>query len=185
MKKENKSRYAILGMLFDKPRSGYEIRESMKISTAHFWQESDASIYPMLKKLESEKKVTAAHILRGKRASKMYKITSAGKHEFLDWMSMPAQIGTWRDELLLKLFFGATINKEEVLKHLEMHQNKLQEFKRRLEYVEKNILSTVQDKHPHKFFWVMTLNQGKAYVNAQLQWVQDSIKEVNAALKSQ
>ena len=82
MKKTNKTRYAILGMLLDKPRSGYDIKKFMAESTAHFWQETDASIYPMLKKLEDEGKVESQNILRGKKGSTLYSITPAGKTEF-------------------------------------------------------------------------------------------------------
>ncbi|MFH1832013.1 MAG: PadR family transcriptional regulator, partial [bacterium] len=89
MKKINKSRYAILGMLFDGPASGYDIMEGMHRSTGHFWQESDASVYPMLKVLEAEGKVSSRSEFVGKREKKIFEITHLGKEEFLAWIVLP------------------------------------------------------------------------------------------------
>lgn len=50
MTKENKSHYAILGILIMGPANGYDIKTVMQISTNHFWSESDRFIHPALKK---------------------------------------------------------------------------------------------------------------------------------------
>ena len=47
-KRENKTKYAVLGMLSFAPKSGYEISQMIKNSTAFFWSESDGQIYPIL-----------------------------------------------------------------------------------------------------------------------------------------
>lgn len=175
MKKINKSRYAILGMLFDKPSSGYEIKSIMLESTAHFWQESDASIYPMLKMLEAEGKVTSKNEFVGKRARKIFEITQAGKDEFLSWMALPAESESHRDELLLKLFFGANTTKDDVIKQLKL---KLQSSKKRLAeltIVEIDILAQISDSNPHKLFWQMALKNGLILYDAKIKWLIDCI----------
>ncbi len=82
MKQTNKTKFAILGILLDSPCSGYDIKQSMLRSTAHFWQESDASIYPMLKTLEQEGLVTSRSESVGKRERKIFELTDSGKKEF-------------------------------------------------------------------------------------------------------
>lgn len=175
MKKINKTRYAILGMLYDKPRSGYEIIQRMSESTAHFWQESDASIYPMLKKLEAEDKLQVHHERTGKRKRAMFEITASGKKEFAAWMALPAQPENVRNELLLKLFFGATGSKESLIKLLEAKLKHSKKIKQTFASIEKN-LATVDDKNPHKPFWQMTLKNGILQNKASLAWLKESLE---------
>ena len=54
MPKENRSKYAILGMLDFMPMSGYDIRKFAAMSIAHFWKEDYGHIYPTLKVLHEE-----------------------------------------------------------------------------------------------------------------------------------
>ena len=51
MTKENKSKYALLGILSMCPGSGYDIKKLMEQSTSNFWSESYGQIYPILKQL--------------------------------------------------------------------------------------------------------------------------------------
>lgn len=176
MKKINKSRYAILGMLFDRPKSGYAIKSEMLASTSHFWQESDASIYPMLKTLEAEGKVMSKNEFVGKRARKILAITQAGKDEFLAWMALPAESETHRDELLLKLFFGANTTPNEIIKQLQLKLQLSQKKRAQLTIVQIDTLAQIPDTHPHKLFWEMSLKNGLMLYDTQINWLLDSIK---------
>src|SRR5713101_9932570 len=60
MSKENKSRYAILGILSQGPMSGYAIKKFIEASISNFWNESYGQIYPILKQL-SEEGLTSTH----------------------------------------------------------------------------------------------------------------------------
>jgi PadR family transcriptional regulator, regulatory protein AphA len=178
VKKINKTRYAILGMLFEKARSGYEIRQRMLGSTIHFWQESDASIYPMLRMLEDEGKVTSRDEFVGKRAKKIFEITKTGKKEFISWMALPAEADKHRDELLLKLFFGASTTKEKMIKQLLLKLERCEKTKNQLTNIETDTLATVTDTHPHKLFWQMTLRNGIIHCDAEIKWIKDCIEKL-------
>ena len=93
MKKVNKSRYALLGMLMEKPRSGYAILQMMQQSTTHFWQESDASVYPMLKILEEPPKNTLIIILAENSNQFLPTITSRCKIIELENKEVPKGSG--------------------------------------------------------------------------------------------
>lgn len=179
MRKINKTKYAILGMLMEKPRSGYDIIHMMTESTSHFWQESDASIYPMLKKLESDGMVKSRSEFVGKRERNIIEITNSGKQEFLEWMTIPAEPGTIRDEFLLKLFFGANVSKDTMLKQLNEKLDKLQETKKRFRQIESEILPTVSDSYPHKIFWELALKNGLASAMAEINWIKECIKTLD------
>lgn len=169
-KKNNSCRYALLGFLFNEPSSGYEIGQIMEQSTNHFWQESDASIYPMLKKLEDEKKVTSRTERTGKRERTIFTITASGKKEFEEWMAQPVKIERSRSELLLKIFFGATAPKEELIKLLHTHHKKLEDQLLAFQKIEHDIFPNIPDSHPHKLFWKMTLRNGILSARADLKW---------------
>jgi len=176
MKKINKSRFAILGLLFEKPQSGYAMVQMMQQSTDYFWQETDASMYPMLKTLEAEGKVTAKSEFVGKRERKIFAITQAGKDEFLAWMAMPAEKENRRNELLLKLFFGAALPKEEMIKHLALRQQKMLETKKAFKSIETTVLTEVADEDQQKRFWLMALRYGQIHVDADLKWLDECCK---------
>jgi DNA-binding PadR family transcriptional regulator len=176
VKKVNKSRFAILGILLEKPRSGYEILQFMKESTTHFWQESDASIYPMLKILEKEEKVVSQREATGKRERTIFHITDDGKKEFLVWMALPPEKENRRSELLLKLFFGGNTTSKEILKQLHLRMQKVQETKETFKHIETNVLSSVPNKYRHKNFWKMALRYGTLHSEAEITWLTECIK---------
>ena len=65
--KEKKTKFVLLGFLLHESLSGYQIGELIRQSTNHFWQESDASIYPTLKRLKKELLVSSIASNVGKR----------------------------------------------------------------------------------------------------------------------
>lgn len=178
MKKLNKSRYAVLGVLAGKPRSGYEILQFMRQSTAHFWQESDASIYPMLKQLEKEGKITGQQESQGKRERRVFEITQTGLEEVQHWLALPAQQETHRNEFLLKLFFGALINENQITTLLQKQLAKIENEKKTYRHIEKSVVAKFPDSNPHKLFWGLALQYGITQCNCEEQWLKKSLERI-------
>jgi PadR family transcriptional regulator, regulatory protein AphA len=176
LKKVNKTKYAILGMLIEQPLSGYEIKQEMLETTAHFWQESDASIYPMLKTLESEGLVTSHSEFVGKRARNIFEVTDAGKQEFEQWLALPAEGETRRNELLLKIFLGGNGTPDETINQLTRHEQKIARMEQQFKNIEETVLTQVSDSHPHKIYWTMALRNGIISVTAEKEWVAECFK---------
>ena len=105
MAKENKSKYAVMGVLSICPASGYDIKKFMECSTSNFWNESYGQIYPILKQLVEEG-LAARHAEKqeGKPEKYIYTLTEQGKEGLRDWLSESVESGVDRNELLLKLF---------------------------------------------------------------------------------
>lgn len=179
MKKINKTRYAILGMLFGKSMSGYQIRQFMLESTSNFWSESDASIYPMLKLLESEGKVTSKSELKGERESRKFAITKEGKKDFLAWMELDPERANRRSEFLLKLFFGATASPERALEMLSLRLERVKVELEKFKEIEKSVLSCVPETDKNKIFWGITLRNGIFSCEADIKWIKESIKVID------
>ncbi len=120
MAKENKSKYAVMGALSICPASGYDIKKFMECSTSNFWNESYGQIYPILKQLVEEG-LAASHTEKqeGKPEKYIYTLTEQGKEGLRDWLSESVESSVERNELLLKLFFGAHIPLEKNKEHVQ------------------------------------------------------------------
>lgn len=179
MKKVNKSRYAVLGILFDKPHSGYSILSMMKQSTTHFWQESDASVYPMLRRLEAEGKVTSSHEATGKRERIIFEITQSGKDEFLAWLTSPTAKESYRNEFMLKLFFGAFTEKKTLIDLLKTKQAHCKELDKIYQNTSSSVLEKLPDTHQHKLYWIMALRFGQLHNDAEQQWIVEYLERLS------
>src|SRR5215469_2423712 len=103
MAKENKSRYALLGILSMSPGSGYDVKKFMEQSTSYFWRESYGQIYPILKQLVEEGLATShTEKQEGKPERYVYTLTERGKEELQRWLADPVEQSVERNELLLK-----------------------------------------------------------------------------------
>lgn len=98
--------YVILGMLRNEPRSGYEIKRAVDVSTRFFWAASYGQIYPELRKLARAGLVEGNSQPTGGRKRTVYRLTGAGREELRRWLERPPERLELRDEGLLKLFFA-------------------------------------------------------------------------------
>jgi DNA-binding PadR family transcriptional regulator len=69
--------FAILGLLMERPRHGYELRRAL--GELGFWKVSFGSLYPSLRRLEKRRAIKATK-MSGRR--KAYEITAAGQDIF-------------------------------------------------------------------------------------------------------
>jgi DNA-binding PadR family transcriptional regulator len=70
-------RTAVLAVLAEQPRHGYEVIQALEEKTDHAWRPSPGSIYPMLQMLEDEGLARSSE-RDGKR---VYELTDAGRAE--------------------------------------------------------------------------------------------------------
>jgi DNA-binding PadR family transcriptional regulator len=98
--------YVILGMLRNEPRSGYEIKRVVDVSTRFFWAASYGQIYPELRKLARAGLVEGDSQPTGGRKRTVYRLTDTGREELRRWLERPPERLELRDEGLLKLFFA-------------------------------------------------------------------------------
>jgi PadR family transcriptional regulator AphA len=123
MSRPIKTYYPILGLLGIKAMSGYEIRSWIEEYLGFFWSEGWGQIYPALKELEERALIALRGDepgeAKGKRRRKVYAITDAGKSALARYLSMPPDEAPLRNELLLKIFFGAAAGEGVVMRHVE------------------------------------------------------------------
>jgi PadR family transcriptional regulator, regulatory protein AphA len=175
MTKENKSKYAVMGVLSICSGSGYDIKKFMQCSTSNFWSESYGQIYPILKQL-GEEGLAACHAEKqeGKPEKYIYTLTEQGKEGLRDWLSEPVESAVERNELLLKLFFGAHIplekNKEHVHAFRELQSHLLEKY----EGIERELLAAAQDDATLSYR-LLTVRYGIHRCRALLAWCDETL----------
>ncbi len=123
----------ILGLLLDGDKSSYDIKKNMEKSTGYFYNTSQGSIQPALKKLIQAGHVTFSEEHQGARVKKVYTITNKGEKEFLEWAGQPISLEKPRDPALAKIFF---FNYVELDRKLELIEEYLLEIE--------NVVSTLK-----------------------------------------
>jgi len=168
---------ALLGLLSICPMSGYEVRQMVETSIGNFWSESYGQIYPALKRMVAdglaEMKETRTE---GRPAKKVYSLTERGQERLGEWLGIPAERQVYRNELLLKLFFGSRAEMPFLRSQIEVRRNALAVDLARYHEIEKRVLGF--DEQPGKKFWLMTVRYGIAEAKALMVWCDDCLKEM-------
>ena len=175
----------LLGLLTIGPMSGYDLGQAIRTSVGFFWNESYGQIYPNLKKLAAEGFVIAKRERqKGKPERHVYSITKKGRERLAAWLAVEPQAEIPRNELLLKLFFGAQISPDISIEHVERMMKQelayLREFRRiELEEISKNL------QYPDAPYWKMAARFGQLELEAHLRWCEETLSELNKIAKKQ
>lgn len=118
MKNPTSLGFAILGLLHDAPRSGYDLRKVFESTPMGHYSSSPGAIYPALKRLD-ERGLIEGRIDRGtsRRSRQLYRPTEAGTEVFRRWLARPvgSEDVIWRlDELLLRFAFQSFLEDDRV-----------------------------------------------------------------------
>lgn len=182
MPRVNKSQFGILGCLSIKPMSAYEIKSFINRSIAHFWSESEGQLYPTLRKLSDEGMVIGAEEISQKLKTKIvYSITKSGKKALKQWLAAEVNNIPYRNEILLKVFFGSEVKEETTIKLL--HQS-LDSLKQRLQQLEnvKASLATKSISKKRKKYVFLSLEYGLRLLRAEKKWYEFAIQELKTDL---
>jgi PadR family transcriptional regulator AphA len=120
----NRTEFAILGLLAERPRSGYDIKKEVAETLSHFWHESVGHIYPMLRRLREKGLVSrSTESTPGKPDRHVYAITEDGVAELRQWLAEPIEPAPPRLEILLKLLFGAQTTPAVLIEHVVKYRH--------------------------------------------------------------
>ena len=175
MTKINKTKFTILGVLNEKPGSGYDIKKFCD-NLGYFWNENYSHIYPVLKKMEDEGLVTkTTEQAEGRPPRNVYSITDAGKAEFVRWLMLPVEPNILRAELLLKLLFSNNVPTSNMIEKMEQKIEEQRQTARYLECSEAEIKSLITNEKKLRA-WLSVINWGKTITAATLQWCEETIR---------
>lgn len=172
-------KHALLGFLNYGPHTGYELKKVFDVSVSHFWNAELSQIYPTLKAMEHEGLVEMNVELQKDRPNrKVYSITEDGRRELLDWLAKPAEPDQIREALLIKVWFGSSLRKDQIISVLEKRAAELRErlaaYAAASGFVREYTART--EMQSEALFWQLTMDAGVKHSQAHLEWIEDTIR---------
>lgn len=164
--------YALLGLLADQPRTGYELTRIFDESLFNVWPASHGQIYPELARLADEGLIRQT--ASGSRGKKVYSITRTGLEQVRAWLRTEPD-RTTRNPSFLRVFFLWLMEGDEAIEFLEAerraHEAKLLEFE--------GIASEPEPDTPSGWAFRLALDWGIRYERAMLQWNADGRRAIS------
>jgi DNA-binding PadR family transcriptional regulator len=107
--------YAILGLLSEKPLSGYDLKKIIAESDLFYWSGNNNQIYNSLVQLHQDGMVTVeVHAQESLPARKVYTITGAGREMLRHWMLADPELPELHYHFLIQLAFTALLSDKEL-----------------------------------------------------------------------
>lgn len=159
--------------------SGYDIKQFLDGTIAHFWNESYGQIYPTLKQLESDGLVEGRDDEGDGRGRRVYTLTALGLDALRGWLAETPKPDVPRYELSLKLFFADQLPLDETLAHLRVHRARhvalLEQYRAR----EAELREQFRDS-PRLPFWLAVLQGGIRYSEMVIGWCDENLAAIEA-----
>lgn len=97
--------YTILGLLSEKPMTGYDLKKVMAASSCLYWSGNNNQIYKALLSLVGQGCLASETIHQdGAPSKKVYAVTEAGRRALSDWLaSVPVEPPEFRNPFLVQL----------------------------------------------------------------------------------
>jgi DNA-binding PadR family transcriptional regulator len=162
-------RYAVLGLLSQKPRHGYELRAAFEavVGGDANWNVKPAQIYTTLERLEKSGLVARSSDLgEGSEPSRrIYAITDHGQRALNDWFSRGVTPGHQRDEFFIKLMIALASNKVDPVLLIQTQRSHL--------YQELHAVTAQRDAYdPQKeMAQILLLDKAIMHLEADLRWL--------------
>ena len=112
--------YAVLGLLMERPRHGYELKRAL--GELGFWKVSFGSLYPALRRLDKRGAIEATG---GTGRRKSYRITDDGREIFATLMSTDPDVSETERAFQIRLAFLGHLPTERRVQVLEGRRSKL------------------------------------------------------------
>lgn len=172
----NKTEYAILGYLTKDDMSGYDIKQILLKVSRFYWSESNAQLYPILKKLENEGKVTSRLDKKsGARNRRIYSITKKGLDTLREWLIKPVEIYPSRKELFLKLNLSKNVPLSVPLRHLEDYRKQLDEQLLLLDLIDEHVAHAHAGRADQPFIQ-LTYKHFRMINETKIKWCEEAIR---------
>src|SRR3990167_755691 len=176
MARINKTQFAVLGCLNIRPMSAYEVKQFMARSTQYFWMEHEAQLYPTLKKLTADQLVNAKEEAAKKGGVRVvYEITDNGLKIFRDWLCQKTDAAPYRNEFLLKLFFGNEMDQTVLLARIKEYKAEAQSNLSHFKAITKELANTPIKRQP---YILATIKYGIHIMKAEIAWCDEVIKSI-------
>jgi PadR family transcriptional regulator, regulatory protein AphA len=173
-------KFALLGLLAESPKYGYEIKRQFEGALGNVWSVSYGQLYPTLRRLSEQGWVTKRTEPGKKAAEKnIYSITDKGRRKLDEWLLKPVR-STYRvkDEFTLRFLFFRKIAPSQVLEYLRAYQEKTREQR-------EVFSSTLESLHAGIDFYLRgIIRKGIFHLEAEDRWLEEMIESITKNGKS-
>jgi DNA-binding PadR family transcriptional regulator len=161
-------RNAILGLLDQRPRHGYELHQAFEalVGGKQNWDVKPAQIYMTLTRLE-EAGLVAEHALEqdGGPEKRVYQLTPAGRASLAEWFESPVQSQPQRDEFFLKLLLSLGAGRASAQRVISIQRGHLFRQLHRLTERREDCDPSLELAH------ILLLDQATMHLEADLRWL--------------
>ncbi|MCW2278563.1 PadR family transcriptional regulator [Heliophilum fasciatum] len=121
-----KGQDVILGLLFEEPLSGYDIKQHFEKHFPDMFVASFGTIYPTLNRMEKEGYIKKEIIPQdGKPNKHLYHITAQGKEAFFTYLNGPVEPKVVKYDFMMRLVFSHHVSSEQILTWLTHEASQL------------------------------------------------------------
>jgi DNA-binding PadR family transcriptional regulator len=162
-------RYAILGLLAQKPRHGYELRAAFEavVGGDANWEVKPAQIYTTLERLEEAGLVERSSDLgEGDEPSRrVYAVTGSGHAALTEWFANGVTPEHQRDEFFVKLMVGLACGEADPWRLIQTQRAHL--------YQELHNATALRDSYDKKsaLAQILLLDKSIMHLEADLRWL--------------
>jgi PadR family transcriptional regulator AphA len=175
----NKSSYVILGSLSKSDQSGYSLKRMISKVSDFYWSESNAQIYPVLKKLEEQQLVRSKiDITSGARNKRIFSITKKGLSELMKWLETDCELALYREEFLLQLSLSQHLKKAQLIKKIEYYRESIIGKLEKLNDILKHIKTQHEGKLDQRFL-LLTFEHVKFVLEAKVKWCNQTLSSLS------
>lgn len=108
-------KYLVLGLLAERPMSGYDIKKHVKTVLGSITSASYGTLYPTLHKLLANGDVEMQVVpQQGRPSKKVYFLTDQGRDDLRKWLHQPAAADQVKREFLLKLYLARHVDEPDL-----------------------------------------------------------------------
>ncbi len=158
---------ALLALLSQRPRHGYELRDLFEAALGGHWELNSGQIYSSLDRLARDGLVVEESVERdGGPDKRLWALTDEGKKELANWFNLPVQRDyRLRDEFYLKLMI-ALVMQPASARHILVVQRR--ELFRELHDLtaRRNLLDP-----RHQLARILLLDSAIMHTEAELRWL--------------
>jgi DNA-binding PadR family transcriptional regulator len=161
-------RNAVLGLLAQRPRHGYELRAAFQavVGGEENWDVKPAQIYTTLSRLEQSGLIIEEAIEQdGGPEKRIYSITSAGRKILKEWFAAGIEPEHQRDEFFIKLMIGLATGVADPYNLIHHQRNSL--------YQELHTITEHRSQADPKteLASILLLDKAAMHLEADLRWL--------------
>jgi DNA-binding PadR family transcriptional regulator len=167
-------RYLVLGLLTQKPMTGYDIKGLLESFSWLIGSPSYGSLYPALHGLLDDELVALkVESNEEKPSRKVYRITEAGHEALKQWIDKPVVRDPSLKAFLMHLILADNYPREGLIAYLNQRHSQVMEQRAALrEMLENDDLREETLQQP------LAMQYGLAMANMELQWLENTLEEL-------